>query len=315
LAPLALGPLTLHRYDLWPTALTATALAALLAGRARLGFAALGLGTAAKLFPAVLLPLAFLFVRARVGARAAWAGLAAFVGSVAIVTLPFAALGPGGVRLSIDRQTGRALQLETLGSSLLLGLHELGWSSARVTFGDGSWNLVGRTADTLATVQTVVQIAAVAAVWALFARGARGPTELVLACATALAVWVALGKVLSPQFLLWLLPVVALVAVVRGLWIPLGLVAAFGLTQLVYPARYDELVALESGPVALLLARNALLVALAAALFLALQRQRVSKEVGGEREREHAGESVLLDGRERNGPDRVPGLEPGRGDE
>jgi hypothetical protein len=42
------------------------------------------------------------------------------------------------------------------------------------------------------------------------------------------------------------------------------------LTQLVYPARYEELVAKEAVPVSLLALRNGLLVAIAAVLALAL---------------------------------------------
>src|SRR5918911_834272 len=45
---LALGSVVLYRYDLWPAALTVAGLAAVLARRERLGFAALGLGVAAK---------------------------------------------------------------------------------------------------------------------------------------------------------------------------------------------------------------------------------------------------------------------------
>ena len=55
-APLALGSVILYRYDLWPAALAVAGLAAVLAGRERLGFASLGLGIAAKVFPAVLAP-------------------------------------------------------------------------------------------------------------------------------------------------------------------------------------------------------------------------------------------------------------------
>ena len=54
LAPLVLGLVILYRYDLWPAALTVAGLAAILTGRERLGFASLGLGIAAKVFPAVV---------------------------------------------------------------------------------------------------------------------------------------------------------------------------------------------------------------------------------------------------------------------
>src|SRR5438128_8178281 len=58
LAPLALGSVVLSRFDLWPAALVAAALAALLSGRLRLGNGLLGIAIAVKLYPAVLVPLA-----------------------------------------------------------------------------------------------------------------------------------------------------------------------------------------------------------------------------------------------------------------
>src|SRR4051794_40652745 len=58
LAPLALGSVYLSRFDLWPAALAAAGIAALVAGRLRIGHAVLGLGAAAKLYPGVLIPLA-----------------------------------------------------------------------------------------------------------------------------------------------------------------------------------------------------------------------------------------------------------------
>ena len=279
LAPLALGPLALHRYDLYAATFAVGAVAALVHGRRRLGFVALGLGTAAKIFPVVLVPLAYLHVARRVGVREARRGLLAFAGALAVVVLPFVGLSPGGVRFSLARQTGRALQIETLGSSLLLGLHSLGGYSPHPSFGSGSWNLTGSLPDALAALQTVLQVAAVVLVWLAFARGSRGREQLLVGSAAAVAVWVLFGKVLSPQYLLWLVPLVAVVVGRRPakLAFPVGLVAAISLTHAVYPNRYDELIRLDTLPIALLVSRNLLLVVLAAALVARLHREGVGE--------------------------------------
>jgi uncharacterized membrane protein len=312
LAPLALGPLTLQRFDLWATAFCIGGLAALVHARHRLGFAALGVGTAAKIFPAVLVPLGYLYVARRRGVDEARRGLVAFLLALVVVVGPFLVLGPGGVRFSLTRQTGRALQIETLGSSALLAAHSLGAYTPHPHFGSGSWNLDGSLPDALAALQTAIQLAAVLLVWIVFARGSRSREQLLVASAAAVAVWAVFGKVLSPQYLLWLLPLVALV-VGRSpakLAVPAVLVAALGLTHAVYPNRYDELIRLDSLPIWLLVARNALLIVLAAALVARLYREGVAEEVGGERERGQAREGVVLDRGERHGPDGIPRLEP-----
>jgi hypothetical protein len=252
LAPLALGPVTLHRYDLWPTAFMVGGLAMLLVGSSRLGPAALGAGAAAKVFPAVLVPLAFLSARRRERGRA----LLWFALVCAAIVLPFFALAPGGVRFSIWRQVERPLQIESLGASVLLVAHALGAYSPHVAFGSGSWNLVGSLPRTLAAVESVFLVAGLLFVWWRFAHGRQ---TLVVASAAAVSTWIVFGKVLSPQFLLWLLPLVALTSR-RALAVLL--LGALGLTRAVYPDRYDALVQLHTLPIALLAARNVLLLVL-----------------------------------------------------
>ena len=66
-APLVLGSLFDTRFDLWPTLLAVGALAALVRERAVLSGALLGLGFAAKLWPAVLLPIAVAYLWRRRG--------------------------------------------------------------------------------------------------------------------------------------------------------------------------------------------------------------------------------------------------------
>ncbi len=269
--PLALGTVVLTRYDLWPAALTAAALAAVLARRERLGLAVLGIAVAAKIYPLALLPPLLVYVARRSGRREAAIAFGAFAAVLVAIVLPFALVAPDGLVDSIERQLDRPLQIESLGSSLLLAGHQLGFYDATVVSSHGSQNLTGPLPDTLATVQTVLQAAALVAVWLLFARGPATPTRLVAACAASVVVFVAFGKVLSPQFLIWLVPVAALVSGRAGLVAGAFLAAALVATHLWFPTRYWDVVDLEPAGW-LVLVRNLLLVALVVVLAVATAR-------------------------------------------
>jgi hypothetical protein len=101
------------------------------------------------------------------------------------------------------------------------------------------------------------------------------------AAAAAVTVLLAFGKVLSPQYLIWLLPLVVVVEPrVRRLAVGL-LVAACALTQSWYPRRAYELAVHFHQPESwLLLARDLVLVALALVLMVSLagrsERSRVT---------------------------------------
>ncbi len=143
LAPLALGTVVLTRFDLWPALLIAAALAALVSGRDRLGFGLLGLATAAKLFPAVLLPVALVYA-ARRGRQNAWQ-LSSLRGRRPVL-LPFLTCSRG-VWASIERQTGRPLQIESLGRRLLLAASSSVLYEPTVVSTFGSQNLSGSLPD------------------------------------------------------------------------------------------------------------------------------------------------------------------------
>jgi hypothetical protein len=271
--PLALGTVVLTRYDLWPAALAAAALAAVLAGRERLGLAVLGVAVAAKIYPLVLLPPLLVYVARTRGRREAAIGLGTFGVALALVVVPFAVVAPEGLVDSVERQLDRPLQIESLGSSVLLAGHQLGLYDPSVVSSHGSQNLTGPLPDALATAQTVLQAAALVAVWLLFARGPATPARLVAACAASVAVFVAFGKVLSPQFLIWLVPVAALVARRGGIAAGAFLGAALVTTHVWFPTRYWDVVDLE--PVGwLVFVRNVLLVALVVVLGVATARAR-----------------------------------------
>ena len=64
-------------------------------------------------------------------------------------------------------------------------------------------------------LQSLVQLGVLVAIWITFARRDRTREELVRYAAAAVVAFVALGKVLSPQFLIWLIPLVAARAAVE----------------------------------------------------------------------------------------------------
>ena len=273
LAPLALGTVILSRYDLWPAALTIGALAALVGRRERVGFGLLGLAVAAKIYPLVLLPLALVWTAKQRGTRELWVGLVCFAGVLALCFVPFLILAPGGVAHSIGTQLGRPLQLESLGAALLLAADQLGIYEATVESSHGSQNLAGSWPDAIASLLTAFQFVAVGVVWAVFVARDRGREGLLTAGAASVAAFVAFGKVLSPQFLIWLLPLVPAVAGAGGLAACAVLLISLVTTQLWFPFRYWDVVALE--PVGwLVVVRDLLLVALYAILLVALSRRR-----------------------------------------
>jgi Glycosyltransferase family 87 len=266
LAPLVLGSVILYRYDLWPAALTVAGIAGILAGRRRLGFAALGLGIAAKAFPAVVLPPALAYVWRTRGRREALVCLGLAAAVVAVVVVPFLALAPHGVWESIVHQASRPLQIESLGSALLLAAHHVRGLALTLDSSHGSQNLGGSLPDAVGTASTALLAAALVATWVAAARGAATGERLVRYAAASVAAFAAFGKVLSPQFLIWLLPLVPLVRGRRGL-VASGLLAlALLLTQVWFPIRYWDLVHFEAFPSWVVLARDLVLVALFAAL-------------------------------------------------
>jgi uncharacterized membrane protein len=263
LAPVLLGPVVLSRFDLWPAALTAAALAGLVAGRVRAGHVALGAAVAAKLYPAVLVPIALVYVWRKRGRREALVCGALLLAVLAVAFIPFLILAPHGLVDSLWKQASRPLQIESLGAGILLVSHHVFGTGVTMESGHGSQNLAGTGPNVLAVVQSVLQAAAVIAVWILFARGPATRTRLVCASAAALVAFVALGKVLSPQFLVWLIPVIPLIRGRRGLTAATLLAAALVLTQLWFPYRYWAL-ALHFGTLEswLVLIRDLVLVAL-----------------------------------------------------
>jgi uncharacterized membrane protein len=261
-APLLLGSLVLTRFDLWPVLLTSLAVAALVSGRDRVGAGFLGAAVAAKLYPAVLVPLVAVRIWRRRGRRGLLAATAVFGAVLAVCVVPFLLVAPDGLASSLWRQLDRPLQIESLPAALLVLA-----GSAEVESSHGSQNLAGNAGAALGVVMTVAAAAVLAWLWLRFGRGETGPPRLVRYAAACAVAFVAFGKVLSPQYLLWLVPLVPLVRGRRGLVASALLAVALVLTQAWFPRQYwDYATDLDRGVAALVVARDLLLVAILAVL-------------------------------------------------
>jgi hypothetical protein len=269
--PALAGSVSLTRFDLWPVALVACALWALAARRDGTAGVLLGLAIAAKLWPALALPAA-LAVAARRGSLRRTT-----LGAVLGAGVPFAfalGLSPSGLWHALSVQASRPLQIESLAASALVSLDRLGVGGPySVVTSSGSQNLTGGwvgvagVLSTLALVAVLVTALTLGTRAVLRARDDRAAiSELARWTLCAVAGGVALGHVLSPQFVLWLLPFPVLVAGRRGVLLTALTAVAFVLTLEEFPGRYWEYATgFDGGVTALVLVRDLVLVAIAVA--------------------------------------------------
>jgi uncharacterized membrane protein len=270
LVPLLLGDFVQTRFDLAVAAPVAWALWAAVTLRWRSAWTLLAAAVALKLAPFVLVPLLVIWHAHHRGATDVLRRGVAAAGAVVATYLPFVVLAPAGVWRLFSYHLERPLQIESAGSAYLLGLDVLADIPVRVESSFGSQNLAGQGPAVVATIGTVVGVIAVAAVCIAFAVLLARPRNdgarlFVSAAATALTVALVTAKVLSPQFLLWLVPAVFLVSGRYGRFAFATAIGALLATQLYFPVRYWDLVALETGPIVLLVIRDTLLVVLTAA--------------------------------------------------
>jgi uncharacterized membrane protein len=241
LAPLALGSVVISRFDLWPAALVAWAVVTLVLRRFTLSALLLGTAFAAKLWPAVLVPFAVVWLVRNYGHRLAamWAGFAALVAAAWFI--PFTVLSPGGVGHAFYEQFARPLQVESLGGGILMAVHDLFGTSLGRVDSFGSQNLGGPGVHLVATLTSVVGALALLAVWLVYLRSDESDTTLIVYCAAAVATVIAFGKVFSPQFLMWLIPLVLSVRTRRALVAVPVFFLTLVLTQLWFPHHYWDL--------------------------------------------------------------------------
>ena len=242
----ALGFVAARRYDACVSASFGLTLLALAARRPGAAGASLALGIVAKGAPILIAPLGAMHYAATRRWREIFASLAG-AGAVCLVAgLAYLALAGDHWRDSFAYHGARPLQIESTWSSLLILLSALQpsiVSGSVYTF--GSDNIVSAYEPLLRPIAETAPYLATLAVFAWFWRAQRdcaSEFERIVALAKgACAIVVAystLGKVFSPQYLVWLTPIAAVASLRSTRQTKVLLFAGLGLSQLEYPYFY-----------------------------------------------------------------------------
>lgn len=238
---LAQGALAIQRLDAVTTLALALGVHAAIRRRPAAAGFWVGLAGATKIVPILALPALVLADRDAYRTRAAKAQLA--LGAAAALALgfvPMALLSPHALPDMLGYHAARGLHCEsTLGVLVSLG-RLLASARAAATPSFGSMNLEGALPDLLAKLTGPLMLgAALFVAWRARSAAAHGPERVALAVTMALAALWLTGKVLSPQYFTWAIPLVLAVPGKTGTRLAWALVAVTGVTQLYLRGYYD----------------------------------------------------------------------------
>ena len=237
----ALYPILYTRFDLVPALLVLAAIHCLHRRRFRTSAALLGAGGAVKLWPLVLVPIWLGWAALR-GGRKRFVSVGLWVAAGAVLaSLPVLPLARSEALSFLEFHAARGIQIESTWATLALALGQLGLASVRPVFNFGAFHLAGRVPSVFAAMSTPLLLVLALVPQALaIARGFRseqggGPSERAFdyAALGGMLGFIIASKVLSPQYMLWIAPMLALAADGPA---DVAFVLAIGaLTSAVYP--------------------------------------------------------------------------------
>lgn len=257
-------PVFLFRFDAFPAMLTLLAVGFVVKKPGLSGMALMA-SVAAQLYAVVLVPvlgLYYLFTRN-------WRGLlwqiAGFVGLGAVIVACIAWLGMDRASGFMNYHLLRGIQIESLTGGILLLLDQCNLLHVGMEQSFGAMHLVTPLTPVLLPVINAVtpvcfMLMVCYLIWA-FQRsvqlgGTLSLTPLIAAAAAQILLFILLNKVLSPQYLVWLLPLVPFC----GPRTSVVFIIAVMLTVIIFPGHYYGLVQKQLLMVVMLNLRNGLLV-------------------------------------------------------
>jgi uncharacterized membrane protein len=261
---LTLAPSVVWRYEPLPVLLTVVAVMLAATYRSSLSGVALGTAVITKLYPLAMLPvLALGQIRDRLR-PALLLGVATVVTTV-LIAAPFVLIAGGAAFSYLEYSITRGVQIESVPGALAILANVLGGPNARIFHGFGTFQVDSPLIPLLGFVWTalsgLIVLGLGVAILVRFRADRRtsgSPAERsqVTYLIAALLVALVSSRILSPQYLFWAVPFVALADRPKTLlyW------AACLLTTFVYPLNYQQMLNQEAYAVVATNVRNLILV-------------------------------------------------------
>jgi hypothetical protein len=276
LAVVAVSSISVQRFDFASAALSLAAVFAFGRGNYKIAWALLAVGTLVKLYPVALAPFFFIYQ----WRHQRWQRLIAPVlifGAVMLAgILPFYLMSPDGFIHALSLQSGRNLQIESSYASILFMVYALGRTVLSVFQGPVSWDLESPYAPGIANISLAVMFFAAAAVVITYllpysrkqseTDGAPSPAalgRLINFSLLLITMLLLTSKVVSTQFIIWLLPFIPLVAGRARYAVWPAFIAVGFFTWYTYPVHYWDLRNLNLSPMQVIFFRNVLLALIA----------------------------------------------------
>jgi hypothetical protein len=263
-APLLCGAMIRTHFDLVPVVLTLAALALVVGDRPRAGLSVLGVAVAVKLYPLVMAPAVLAWLVGRGQREAARDGALALALVVVVAYGAASGLSAAGTADSLTYHVDRAVQVESTPAIVLRGLDDLGLGHVRPDTGHKSDGLDHPASGVVTALFGLAMVAVIAWLAVAARRAAEGQSarrDLVLAALASTVAFACLGKVLSPQYLVWVAPLTALALAWRMHGLAAVCAAATALTLVEFPDHYREVVHRVPWVLGLVTVRDVLLLA------------------------------------------------------
>ena len=268
IAAVSLGALVTQRYDAVVAFLLCAMCWATLARRPMILGVAAGAAIAIKIVPVLVAGICGLFLLRERRSGEWWQALGMATLVAVAITAPILYVAPSGFVDMLRYHIDRPLEIGSTAAGLLGLWHSVDPSAVAAGHAYGSGNVVGRISATALIITNIAAAIGIAAVyfaaWRRFGScpTAEGRARQFLAATTAvIAVFIATGKVGSPQYLTWLLPLGVLVTLLDRRLLPLAtLLTTLLIAQTVYAIVPYQVEAFRPWASALVVARNTLLV-------------------------------------------------------